>query len=97
MERLAEDHANARRLASALAEMPHVRMDPAGTDTNIVYFDLAGVDGPEFRQRLAAEGVLCSGVSPTRIRFVTHLDVTAADIEDAIPLIARVLEGLPAA
>ena len=97
VERLADDHANARRLASALAEMPHVRMDPAGTETNIVYFDLAGVDGPEFRQRLAAEGVLCSGVSPTRIRFVTHLDVTAADIEDAIPLIARVLEGLPAA
>lgn len=97
VERLTDDHANARRLASAVAEMPHVRMDPAGTDTNIVYFDLVGVDGAEFRGRLAAEGVLCSGVSPTRIRFVTHLDVTSRDIEDAIPLIARVLEGLPAA
>jgi len=97
VERLADDHANARRLAAALAEMPHVRMDPAGTDTNIVYFDLDGVDGPEFRKRLAAEGVLCSGVSPTRIRFVTHLDVSAAEIEAAIPLIARVLRGFPAA
>ncbi len=97
VERLADDHANARRLAAAVAEMPHVRMDPAGTDTNIVYFDLVGVDGAEFRQRLAADGVLCSGVSPTRIRFVTHLDVTSQDIERAIPLIARVLEGLPAA
>lgn len=97
VERLVDDHANARRLASAVAEMPHVRMDPAGTDTNIVYFDLVGVDGAEFRQRLAAQGVLCSGVSPTRIRFVTHLDVSAQDVETAIPLIARVLEGLPAA
>lgn len=97
VERLSEDHANARRLAAAVAEMPHVRMDPAGTDTNIVFFDLVGVDGPEFRKRLAAEGVLCSGTSPSRIRMVTHLDVSAADIEDAIPLIARVLERLPAA
>ena len=97
VERLVDDHVNARRLASALAEMPHVRMDPAGTDTNIVYFDLEGVDGPLFRERLAAEGVLCSGVSPTRIRFVTHLDVSARDVEDAIPLIAGVLNGLPAA
>lgn len=97
VERLVDDHANARRLASALAEMPHVRMDPAGTDTNIVFFELVGVDGPEFRKRLAAEGVLCSGTAPTRIRMVTHLDVTAADIEDAIPLVARVLDGLPAA
>ena len=97
VERLTDDHANARRLASAIEEMPHVRMDPAGTDTNLVFFDLVDVDGAEFRQRLAAEGVLCTGTSPQRIRMVTHLDVSAGDIEDALPVIARVLEGLPAA
>ena len=97
VERLVEDHANARRLASALAELPRVRMDPAGTDTNMVFFDLIGVDGSQFRDQLAAEGVLSSGTSPTRIRMVTHLDVSTADIDAAVPIIARVIEGLPAA
>lgn len=96
VERLAEDHANARRLAAAVAEMPHVRMDPAGVDTNLVFFTLEGVDGAEFRRRLAEEGVLCTGTSPQRVRMVCHLDVTAAQIEAAIPRIRAVLQSLPA-
>ncbi|GMU39896.1 MAG: threonine aldolase [Chloroflexota bacterium] len=96
VERLAEDHANARRLASAVAEMPHVRMDPAGVDTNLVFFTLDGVDGAEFRRRLAEEGVLCTGTSPQRVRMVCHLDVTAEQIEAAIPRIRAVLQSLPA-
>jgi threonine aldolase len=97
VERLADDHANARRLAEAVAEMPHVRMDPAGTDTNLVFFTLEGVDGAEFRRRLSEEGVLCSGTSPQRVRMVCHLDVSREDIDVAIPRISRVLEALPAA
>lgn len=97
VERLVEDHANARRLGAAIAEMPHVRMDPAGVDTNIVFFTLEGVDGAEFRRRLAEEGVLCTGTSTQRVRMVCHLDVTAAQIEAAIPRIRAVLESLPAA
>ncbi|MDA0269652.1 MAG: GntG family PLP-dependent aldolase [Chloroflexi bacterium] len=97
VERLAEDHANARRLADAIATMPHVRMDPAGTDTNIVFFTLEGVDGAEFRRRLAEEGVLCTGTSVQRVRMVCHMDVTAAQIEAAIPRIRAVLESLTAA
>lgn len=97
VERLAEDHANARRLAAAVAEMPHVEMDPAGTDSNLVFFTLRGVDGNEFRARLKEEGVLCSGTSPQRIRMVCHLDVTSEDIDVAITKIARVLEAMPAA
>lgn len=95
VERLAEDHANARRLADALAEMPHVAMDPAGCDSNLVFFTLEGVSGPEFRERLAAEGVLCSAMSPQRLRMVCHLDVSRDDVERAIPIIARVLAGIP--
>lgn len=97
VERLVEDHANARRLGSAIAEMPHVRMDPAGVDTNIVFFTLEGVDGAEFRRRLAEEGVLCTGTSTQRVRMVCHLDVTGAQIEAAIPRIRAVLESLPVA
>ncbi len=67
IERLVEDHQNACRLASALAEMPHVSMDPAGTDTNLVFFTLDGVDGALSELRTAR----CrrSGSSP---RFVTR-------------------------
>jgi len=97
VERLAEDHANARRLAAAVAEMPHVEMDPAGTDSNLVFFTLNGVDGNDFRARLRDEGVLCSGTAPERIRMACHLDVTAQDIDAAIDKIARVLEAMPAA
>ena len=93
--RLSQDHDNARRLAEGLAGLPHVSLDPSMVDTNIVFFDLDdGVDGAEFRQRLAAEGVLCSGTGPQRVRMVTHLDVDADDIEQAVTAAARVLEAL---
>jgi len=97
VDRLAEDHANARRLARGLAELPHIRLDPDGVDTNMVFFELDGIDGREFRQRLSDAGVLCSGTAPQRVRMVTHLDVDAAQIDEALARIRRVLEGAPAA
>ncbi len=93
VDRLPDDHANARRLAEGLAVLPHVSLDPSSVDTNIVFFELDdAVDGIEFRRRLAAEGVLCTGTSAQRVRMVTHLDVNADDIERAIEATARVLE-----
>src|SRR5690606_21818750 len=97
VERLAEDHANARRLGAALAEMPHVEMDPAGVDSNLVFFSLRDIDGDEFRARLKAAGVLCSGTGPQRVRMVCHLDVSAEDIDLAVTRIAGVLESIPLA
>ena len=94
VERLPEDHARARRLAEGLAGLPHVRLDPATVDTNIVFFELADVDGMEFRRRLAEAGVLCSGTGPQRIRMVTHLDVDDEDIEAAVAVAGRVLGGM---
>jgi len=94
VERLPEDHANARHLAEGLASMPHVVLDPTEVDTNIVFFELEpAVDGLEFRNRLAEAGVLCSGTGPQRVRMVTHLDVTSADVDAAIEATARVLES----
>ena len=64
VERLPDDHANARRLADGLAGLPHLAIDPAEVGTNIVFFELdAAVDGAEFRRRLAEEGVLCSSTT----------------------------------
>ena len=58
VERMAEDHANARRLAEGLAELPGIKVDPAEVETNIVFFDLTGtLDAPTAVQRLLAHGV----------------------------------------
>ncbi|MEX2446874.1 MAG: GntG family PLP-dependent aldolase [Dehalococcoidia bacterium] len=97
IERLAEDHANAKRLADAVAGMPHLVLDPAGCDTNMVFFALDGIDGAEFRRRLAEEGVLCTGTDPQRVRMVCHLDVSRADIDAAVDHIRAVLSAMPVA
>ncbi len=86
VERLAEDHARARRLAEAIAELPGIRLDPATVETNIVLFDVEPSLGTaaEFVARLREHGVWMLPTSPQRVRAVTHLDVTAAGIEQAI-------------
>jgi threonine aldolase len=76
VERLAEDHENAKLLASAFAEFPHVY--PLEPDTNIliVEFDRALYDPEMVRQSLESRGVRSLAISHTRIRFVTHFDVS---------------------
>jgi threonine aldolase len=90
VERLADDHANAALLAEGLAAIPGVRLDPA-PETNLVFFDISGtgLGGEVARQRLEAEGVRASGMSPTRLRFVTHLDVSGRQITQAIDAARR--------
>lgn len=92
-ERLAEDHANAALLAEGLAEIPGVRLDPP-PETNLVFFDITdtGLSGEAARQRLEATGVRASGMSPTRLRFVTHLDISRAQITQAIDAVHRALK-----
>ena len=84
VERLADDHRNAARLAESLAQIPGVRLDPA-PETNLVFVDVSGLhmSGEEAQTRLLAAGVRCSG-GGSRLRFVTHLDVSATDIETVI-------------
>jgi threonine aldolase len=85
VKRLAEDHANARRLAEGLAALPGVALDPATVETNIVFFDLTGiVDAPALVDRLLERGVRVGAMGPRTVRAVTHLDVSAADIERAL-------------
>ena len=89
VERLADDHARARRLAEGLAALPGVELDPATVQTNIVIF--AVPDAVAFTAALAAEDVEMSHFGPTRVRAVTHLDVDDEGIDRALAAAARAL------
>ena len=82
VERLAEDHENARALAGGLAGLPGVEIDAAAVETNIVIF--AVPDAPALVSRLAEAGVEVTQLDTQRIRCVTHLDVDRAGIERAL-------------
>ncbi len=86
VERLAEDHANARKLATALAELPGVKVDVDSVETNIVIFDIELELGgaANFAQKLRERDVWLLPTGPQRLRAVTHLDVPAAQIDQAI-------------
>ena len=93
VERLAEDHANALRLAEGLAALPGVSLPMGMPETNIVFFDVAGT-GPGADAVAAAaraQGVEIGAFGPRTIRAVTHLDVSAADIDKALGVLADVL------
>jgi threonine aldolase len=89
IERLAEDHANAKRLALTLADMPDVSIDPATVETNILFFDLSPALGTAkaLCDKLHERGVWMLPTGPQRVRAVTHLDVSAEAIERAITII----------
>jgi len=85
VKRLADDHANARRLAEGLAALPGVSLDPATVETNLVFFDVTGgIDAPKAVARLLARGIRMGALGPRTIRAVTHLDVSAQAIERAL-------------
>lgn len=91
VERLAEDHDNARFLAGELAAMPGVELDPAQVETNIVVAALTGMEADDFCASLRKRGILASPFGPRRVRFTTHKDLTRADLEKALPQIGAVL------
>ncbi|GAA0724945.1 GntG family PLP-dependent aldolase [Dokdonella soli] len=89
--RLADDHANARRLAQGLAALPGIAIDVAEVETNLVYFDVAGTgrNAATFVRDLATRGVRMTEMGATRVRAVTHLDADAQAIDRAL----RILGG----
>jgi threonine aldolase len=88
VDRLAEDHANARALAAGLAGVPGIAIDPGAVETNIVVFGIA--DAPGFCAALERAGVLMSPLDAETVRAVTHLDVSADDVRRAVVEAARV-------
>jgi threonine aldolase len=97
VERLAEDHANARILADELLRGDDVELDPATVRTNIVVFGLVerkGVpDAAAFVERCRERGVLLNAFGPRTVRAVTHLDVTADDCRSAAKVMRAVADG----
>jgi threonine aldolase len=89
VERLAEDHTNARRLAEGLAELPGVDIDLARVETNIVVFGVT--DAFRLCGELYEEGVQLAPLGPQRLRAVTHLDVDGDDIDRALTVFRRLL------
>lgn len=89
--RLAEDHARAKRLASALTGLPGVRFDPTSVETNIVIFHVP--DASVFVARLKERGVLAAGISKTAVRLVTHLDVDDEGIDRTVDALRGAAES----
>jgi len=89
VDRLAEDHANARLLAEGIAELPGIALDPATVETNIVIFEVE--DALAVCGAIWEQGVQLVPLDARRIRAVTHLDVSRADVERAVEVIGRVL------
>ena len=93
VERLAEDHENARRFALGIAALPEIDVVPAAVETNIVLFRLsdAGVSPAAFAARLEEAGLRISVLGET-LRAVTHLDVSRVDVDAAIAIVKEALK-----
>ena len=97
VERLADDHRNAKRLAARLSELPGLRIDPDEVETNILMIDCAetGTPAAEIARALDERfAVRVSTFGPRKIRAVTHLDVSAQDVERAADAFEEVLRSL---
>ena len=94
IERLADDHRRARVLGERLARVPGLTLDKRKLQTNMVFVDTHDVGLPAARvvELVAAEGVLAVNNALWSVRFVTHLDVDDADVEEAGERVARALE-----
>jgi threonine aldolase len=88
IDRLADDHRNARRLAQGLARIPGLRIDADAIETNIVIFEVEGREVGDFLAEIRRLGVLAGSSGPGRVRMVTHYGIEAAHIDDALTQIA---------
>jgi threonine aldolase len=94
-QRLPVDHENARYMATELANMPGIAIDPAKVQTNIVVFDVSGTGlSPELISAdLKQRGVLMNGINARQMRAVTHYDVDRAGCELAVGALAQVVNA----
>ena len=95
LERLAEDHANARLIAETLAGVKGVRLDLATVQTNIIIFRMAegAPDAATVVARARDKGVLVSAFGPRTVRAVTHLDASREECRRAAPLLAAAINS----
>lgn len=91
VDRLADDHANARTLAEGLSELEGITCDLSRVQTNLVYFDLDRMPAPRFTEECRKRGLLSDWIDVNRMRFVTHYGVEAADVQRTIAICEEVL------
>ncbi len=97
VDRLAEDHANAQRLACGLAEIPGITISPEKFKTNIIMFEPPDtIEAPEFIRRMGEQGVKFTYPGGRRVRAVTHRHITSRDIDEALTRINSLVRGSPA-
>ncbi|WP_129672645.1 low-specificity L-threonine aldolase [Candidatus Chloroploca sp. Khr17] len=92
VDRLAEDHANARMLAEGLADLPGLTLDRGLVQTAIVRFEVTAMDASTFLNKLRSHGVLMISMGGTTIRAVTHYGIGEQDIHTAINAVRAVLK-----
>ena len=92
VDRLADDHERARRLAIALAERFPGSVDPATVETNIVCLDRSALPA-DFLPRLADQGIRAGTIDPSTVRLVTHKDVDDDDLERVLGAIGTLAAG----
>jgi threonine aldolase len=93
VERLADDHANARKLARGLARISGLSIDPSQVKTNLVYFGVnhGGLTAEQLAARLDEKGARMLPVGADRIRAVTHYHISADDIDYVLEVFSKVL------
>jgi len=91
VDRLAEDHANARTLAEGLAELPGITCDLSRVETNLVYVDVKGMTGLEFEDECRKRDLLGGATAEHTVRFVTHEGITSQDIQTALKVSSEIL------
>ena len=93
VERLADDHSNAKRLAEGLANIEGISVDPTSIQTNIVIFEVAESAGNanDVINALADEGVLVTYPGQQSLRMVTHRHISTSDIDEALSRVAKVM------
>jgi threonine aldolase len=91
IERLAEDHDRARRLAALLAEVPGVSVNPAVTNFVMINVAASGKNAKEVVDALKSHGIRSSARPPSTIRFVTHRQITDTDLDTLVEVLRKVL------
>jgi len=97
VDRMAEDHANARFLAEQIASIEGLRLNLDSVQTNMAYVDVSGLgtDSTTFAEHLHTRGARGLPIGPANIRFVTYRGITRPDVERAAVIIRETVEAKP--
>lgn len=92
IDRIPEDHENARKLAHGLADIPGFTVDLETVQSNLVFADISdGKTGPEIGAELEENGMRITIFGPQRIRFALHYEITSADVDHVINQIRQLI------